>query len=254
MLNPTEIDGRRSRVSMVATLIGMSLTVFNSPLLAQQYTWSTGPQSVTSTPEAPLPPVPRRTFLDVYCVDFPNDMPVDSVSEGFLNGNAISFYRVVYQTGMMGYVVTSTLPKGRSDAEDYALLLAQERRNEQAVNAVSTKDRYRVSTGRAAWGPVINVRIINILDKNAHGPFPLTRPILDHADGPPHSLSVHRLFTRGTNRFEIAVMGVPKDPKAKDSQRMLEKKLAALAEKLVASLQTCTTQMSSSDGLGRMPR
>lgn len=230
--------GRKAGAGL-ALLVGTALLASHSaPAAAEHYAWSLGPV-VADIQYSGLSRLPRQTFLDVYCIDLPDDVPATGSMFGMLGNNAISFYRATYSGGLNGYVVTSTVPEERSAADEFALQLERERRTEALFAPVSTIDRYRVELGQAAWGPVLGVRIINIREISESGPFPVARMLLDD-EQQLYTMSVHRIFTRGGDRFEIAALGTPGVDESADA---LDHRLSSLADAMVQSLQACTSAM-----------
>lgn len=182
-------------------------------------------------------------FLDVYCIDMPRLHPAEDVVYGTLGGGAISYYRLRYQDGPSAFVVTSTVPKDRTPSDEYNLQLRREQDNARSIGAATSPDRYRVDTGTSAFGPTVRVRLLNIGLDDPDEPFPVARPLLNVPDEPLYSLSVHRLFVHGGNRYEIAVLAVPAEG---ESRAALEARADRLADSMVTSLQTCTARLETS--------
>lgn len=181
-------------------------------------------------------------FLDVYCIDMPPFRPATDVVHGTLGGGAISFYRLRYENDLSAYVVTSTVPKDRSLADEYRILLQREQESARAVASVASAERYRVDTGTSSFGPTVKLRLLNLGDDDPDEPFPVTRALLDAPDEPLRSLSVHHLFVHGGSRYEIAVRGVPTEG---EGRAALEARATQLADTMVDSLQTCTAAMEA---------
>src|SRR4029453_16006678 len=91
--------------------------------------------------------------------------------------------------------------------EEFGRLLANERQAEKAY-----AHNYGIEQLQTSFGPTISLRIKNVADRAQNGPFPLVRPIYRPAKEPIESLSVHRLFVRGSDRFEVAVLQMAKQP------------------------------------------
>jgi hypothetical protein len=173
----------------------------------------------------------------VYCVRFPAASNVTDYTEGFGNRNAVSFLRVTYNNRMAAYVVTSTLPAGITAEEELANLQRSEQANARAVG-----ERLAVTAVQAPLGQAIGLRMTNIVESSPAGIFPVERPLLANAE-PLISMSVHRLFTRGPDRFEVAVLGVPDNPADPQASAQLERKLTEMADAVLVSLQTCTQRL-----------
>lgn len=76
------------------------------------------------------------------------------------------------------------------------------------------------------------------------GPFPLVRAQLSDIGKPPASISAHRLFVRGPDRFEIAVLGGAESASADDDDaKALRQKVTGFADELLAAVQDCTGKM-----------
>lgn len=231
---PALSTSRRPRHFLAAALL---LALPALPVAAQQYTWSTGPVSAHA-PDGVAQPLARWQFLDVYCVDFPHDAPATGVTRGLMNGDAISFYQADHPDGLHSYIVTSTLPPGRSAAQDLAAQRDNERRNAAVIAEAASADRYQVQTRPSDWGEVVSLDLVNVGQADGNGPFPLTRPLM-HAAQPLHSQSSHRIFSRGNNRFEVAVLDQAPQAAASPSRA------AALADQLMHGLQACTSAMDT---------
>lgn len=233
------------------TLLSCLLMLGIQPSIAQQFEFSTGPVTGewsrgASTWDG------KHTFLNIYCAQFPQPRMVKSTSEGLLNHNAISFFRVVYKdTGLAAFIVTSTVPAGRTDNDELQRLLVAERQQASAVAEVSPDVmRYRVATQESQWGTMIRMHMFNVSERPGQDIFPLAKPLLAQADAPPHSQSAHRLFVHRANRFEIAVLGFQDDPDQEGSAAKLDARLEAFADEIATSLQQCT---SSLEAVGAAP-
>jgi hypothetical protein len=180
-------------------------------------------------------------FPDVFCAVMPQPADAQSMTQAMFNNNGIYLARIVYPETTLATVVTSTIPPGRSADEDIARLLASNR--EFQKRATSAGIRYDVTESRTDFGPAIGLTMTNITEGNKEGgPFPLARQFAIPKDGSLLSMSVHRLFARGPDRFEVAVLQLSSTPVAKPAEAEMEKKLAAMADAIVQSLQACTAQ------------
>lgn len=241
-MNPIPLPARALRVLIAATAALLSTLPWQAD--AQQRSargWADGPYQVKGTGGAQSLLL-EWTFLDVYCINMPSFRPAQDVVHGTLGGGAISFYRLRYGNDLSAYVVTSTVPKDRTAADEYQTLLQREYDSSRAVTAVASADRYRVDTGTSAFGPTVRLRLLNIGDQDPDEPFPVARPLLNVPDEPLQSLSVHRLFVHGGSRYEIAVLGVPAEG---ETRTALETRATQLADTMVDSLQTCTAAMEA---------
>jgi len=181
----------------------------------------------------------RHAFQDVYCVQLPQHERIRSISEGLLGNGGISYFRAVYpEDRLSAYIVTSTLPADLSESSDFDEHIRSEQRNAAAVNAASRTERYRVQVRPGHPQPVLEVAIVNIGEALDGTPFPVARPLYAEVDTPPHTRSAHRIFVRGSNRFEIATLGVPAAPDSAGFAA-LERKLDELADQVTRSIQQC---------------
>lgn len=177
-------------------------------------------------------------FDDVYCVTFPSAQNAFSFVERMYNRDAIHLVRVEYPGRFMANIVASTVPAGGSAAEEVARLRDGERAAERAYGT-----NYNITEFATQFGPTIGLRIKDVAPGGREGPFPLVRALYRAAKQPIESLSVHRLFVRGPDRFEIAVyQSAPANANDSTEAQMTER-LTKFADELVASLQDCTAKM-----------
>jgi hypothetical protein len=116
-------------------------------------------------------------FQDVYCVRFPDAENVSGTIEGLLANDGISYFRANYeQAQVKAYIVTSTLPRGRSEEEEFQLQLRSAQDNAARVNAMTGQERYRVTAQRGPLHPVIATRIAGIEEYDRTGRFPVSLP------------------------------------------------------------------------------
>ena len=238
----TTLPARASCALIAVTATLLSTLPFQAD--AQQRSvrgWADGPYQVKGTAGAQSLLFEWK-FLDVYCIDMPAFGPARDVVHGTLGGGAISFYRLRYENDLSAYVVTSTVPKDRSTADEYRRLLQREYDTARAVTAIASVERYRVDTGTSPFGPTVRMRLLNIGEDDPDEPFPVARPLLNVPDEPLYSLSVHRLFVHGGSRYEIAVLGAPAEG---EGRAALETRATKLADTMVDSLQTCTAAMEA---------
>ena len=219
-----------------AALLAVTTMFSTSHLAAKEYEFSYGPHGVDIQGNGWSG---HHAFLDVYCVDFPDPGSVSSLEEGLMKGNAISYFRAIYPGPTAAFIVTSTIPNGRSEAEEIELLLENERRGMRTVNAAPPGNRYRVETGQSRWGPVIRLQLSDILENPPAGPFPLARHFYFADDERQRLRSAHRIFVKGSNRFEIAALGALETTDSAEAQLALNERLEKLADELVVSLQQC---------------
>ncbi len=181
-----------------------------------------------------------HAFQDVYCVRFPRADDVHNMVEGLLQGDTISYFRATYERARVkAYVVTSTLPEGRDENDEFLRLARFQQDNADRVNAFVGRERYRVSTKRGPVHPVLVVRVAGIDEYDASGGrFPIAMPLVaDHATPFPHS--THRFFVRNGNRFEVAVLGEVAPVAADGALAEPDSRLEALADRITESVQRC---------------
>ena len=180
----------------------------------------------------------RFQFSNVYCVRFPSPNTAFSFSEKLFNRDAIHLARAEYLDKLMANIVVSTIPRGRTTDEEVARLVEGERAAERTYS-----HSYNNLEFATQFGPTVGLRIKDVAPAGRDAPFPLVRPIYRPAKKPIESLSVHRLFVRGPDRFEVAVyQTAPQDAGDRTEAEMTER-LTKLADNIVESLQSCTGKM-----------
>jgi len=210
--------------------------------------WSLGP--ATSLPGWFDIQGSQLAFLDIYRLEVPDIDSVKSVIQGLLHDGAISYCRFHYaEAGMAAYVVTSTLPHGRTEAEEFSLQLQRERGNERLINEASQYERCVVQTLEGPWGPIIRVRIVDIDEGTLEAPFPVERRLLEERLGVIQSMSCHWLFANGRSRFEIAVYSRPNERFPHDTPAAMEMRLIDMGERMLLSLFALTPRKSSVPGM-----
>lgn len=240
------MQARPSRIFQVTLVAASSLVA--ASLAAQSYTWSEGPTTSDYSRLAAPASVQTtvvRSFGDVYCLVVPFPDKIESLREGMLNNNAISYYRVVYTPNIGAHILTSIIPIGRTEREEFEIQLKREQQTAERVAMMGKLGRYTVGTSQSKWGPVVDIRMVNIQPGTPDGPFPLSRVLLEDGEGPPNTISLHKVFAHGANRFEIAVIGAPLDPDVSGAERAMEETMSRLTEIYVASLQQCTDAATS---------
>ena len=231
---------RRLRVHcLIAGAVLASFTLM--PAVAGDYEFSYGPRRLEWTPGYWHG---KHGFPGVFCLAFPRPQSASSLDTGMLNGNAITFVRANYDDRMAAYVVTSTLPEGLSEADDFASLMANEQRNATQINAVG--GGYDVARIDTPMGPGIAVRVANVREDAPEGPFPLVRHVFHKDNGPIVTMSAHRLFVRGGHRFEVAVLGAADATLGDSARAALQEKIDSHADQMLASLQECTAKIPPS--------
>lgn len=181
----------------------------------------------------------KHTFPGVYCVKFPNPEVAVDLAYALYNRGAIYLASVVYPENISASIVVSTIPPGRTPEFEMSRLANGERQAESAYGV-----SYNITEFNTAFGPTIGLRINNVADRSPNKePFPLVRPIFSAPKQPILSMSVHRIFVRGLDRFEIAVLQLAKQPINEGTESEMTTRLTALADELVSSLQSCTAAL-----------
>lgn len=184
----------------------------------------------------------KLAFPNVFCAVLPTPADAQSMTQAMFNNNGIYLARIAYPETTLATVVTSTIPPGRTAEEDIGKLLASNRETQK--RAVSAGIRYDVTEARTDFGPTIGLTLTNVTEGNKEGgPFPLARQFAIPKDGSLLSMSVHRLFARGPDRFEVAVLQLSSKPISKPVEADMERKLTTMADAIVQSLQLCTAQI-----------
>lgn len=226
----------RTPLTTARCLLVLSALAYLPALRAQEFI--EGPSTIALYGPTAFPSG-RHAFQDVYCVELPQHERIRSISEGLLGNGGISYFRAVYPEDLVSaYVVTSTLPADLDERSDFDAQLHREQQNATVVNTASGSERYRVQVRAGHPQPVLEVAITNIGEARDNTPFPIARPIYAEADTPPHTRSVHRIFVRGRNRFEVALLGQPAAPDAAGFAT-LERRLDELADQITESVQRC---------------
>jgi hypothetical protein len=177
----------------------------------------------------------KRSFSNVYCVVFPDAKSAVDASEQMFNGNSISLYQVAYPSRLLAAVVVSTIPAGRTVNEEVGRLLARERNAESVF-----KHSFGISESETKFGPTISLQVKDVPRQTSVGPFPLFRTVFTSAKQPIESLAVHRIFARGSNRFEIAVHQFAPDNATDQTHSEMVTRLNEFVDALTNALQSCT--------------
>lgn len=177
-------------------------------------------------------------FDDVYCLAFPAADSITRIEFAMFNQKRISLTVVPYPEKTTAYIVSSTLPAGRDAEEDVDRLLANLRRREGNLGVAFN---LRVQPG--AFGRMLSFGIRNVLPESPNGPFPLETNVIRLADAPVVTMSVHRLFVRGPDRLEVAILQVAPPLISQNTEQDMAKRLTAMADAIVNALEQCTQAM-----------
>jgi hypothetical protein len=174
----------------------------------------------------------------VYCVKFPRPQTALELGHGFYNRNAIYLTEVMYPENTGAFVVVSSIPAGRTADEEVTRLLSVEKAAEAAY-ATS----YDITESQTLFGRTIGLKIRNVAPQAGKTPFPLVRGIIRQARPPIETLSVHRIFVRGADRFEVATLQLAPAAAKESTEAEMTERLTALADEIVSSLQSCTASL-----------
>ena len=177
----------------------------------------------------------KHGLPNVYCLTFPSAGAATEIGQGFFNARGIFLTQVRYPDQLTVSIVASSVPAGRTSDQEVSSLLALERGGEASYGTT-----YNISETQSDFGRVVNLRIKNVAPSGRSAPFPLVRPMIRPAREPIETLSVHRLFVRGPDRFEVAVFQVAPTPSTETTEAEMTARLTAIADQTVTSLQTCT--------------
>lgn len=180
----------------------------------------------------------QHRFGNVFCLQFPRASEAEALAEAMYNGNTLYFSRTAYNDMTALYVVTSTIPAGRSAEVEMANLAAQ---NQKGVEAYPRNFSQAQASG--ALGPSLVLTIRNAREGGKEAPFPFVRSIDRRPDAPLASLSVHRLFVHGSDRIELAGLRYFKAPIGADDEAQAIAELTALVDQAADSLQSCTAKL-----------
>ncbi|MGB7815551.1 MAG: hypothetical protein WBL28_04285 [Methylotenera sp.] len=177
----------------------------------------------------------KHQFQKVYCAFFPVSEDSLELQSVMFNQNSINLASVDYPELIRAAIMVSTIPKGRSVDEEIARMV----KNEKRVESETGVDTH-VTQFNTAFGPTIGLRINNMAPGSENGPFPLDRAFFNTPGSAIKSMSIHRLFARGGDRFEVAILQYVPDGANLEKQKIMEKQLTTLADNLTTSLQECT--------------
>jgi hypothetical protein len=220
------------RISVRGAL-AIALTLSCAPAWAQQY--KAGP-GASATFQPGLWDGKYR-WTNVYCLTFPKPTEAQSLEERLFNNDKVLLVRVEYPSKLMANIVISTMPSGSKPDEEVRRLAEVERYAERAY-----KTTYNITEFATKFGPTLGLRIRDVAPSGRQGPFPLVRPLFPPKDAI-QSLSVHRLFVRGPDRFEIAAYQFAPDAPVQSTEAEMTARLTKFADEIVESLQNCTAEM-----------
>ena len=180
----------------------------------------------------------QHRFGNVFCLTFPRSKEAEALANAMYNNNSIYFSRVAYNDMTALYVVTSTVPAGRSVEVEIGNIALQNQRSVDTYPAVFSQER---ATG--LLGPSLVLIVRNSTEGAKERPFPFARSFVPRSDGGLGSLSVHRLFVRGSDRIEVAGLRYFKSPITPDHEAEAISELSSLVEATADSMQSCTANL-----------
>lgn len=213
-------------LTAVLPLLAAASDVVSSP--PGTYTPASEPQSQVQ------PPKEVFRFPGVYCLSFPAGASAELQEQYFSNG-AVYLVRAEYPPRTMLNIVASTVPAGREPEAELDRLLGIEKQLEAGYNT-----NYHLSVTRVGSTRVIHGKIYDVAPGGNGGPFPLVRALFKNDGTPPISVSAHRLFVRGSNRFEVAAYHQFAAEAGSEEVAAAEKTLAALVDGATQSLLDCS--------------
>lgn len=181
-------------------------------------------------------------FPNVYCATSPFPERAERLTMAMFNSNTTYVARIEYPDKLLLAVAFSSIPSSRSAEEDIAKALARHRDTQDRAKASSVM--YEVSELTTSFGPTVGLRVNNIeSDTQATGPFPLASRLVISPSGDLLSMSVHRLFARGSTRFEVAAIQPTFPPTSDSTEQEMRDRLTKMVEALTQSLQLCTGKL-----------
>jgi len=182
----------------------------------------------------------KMSFPKVFCATVPTPDQITYVQQAMFNNNAIYLAEIPYPENALLTIVFSTIPTNQTSDEALSKMLVNEQNI--ATNLKKSNIDYKVSELTTSFGKTIGIIAKNISggDPATTGPFPLSRSFIANPKQPIATLSVHRLFVRGHDRFEIAAVQVASQPNTSTTETEMTERLTSLVEATVTSLQACT--------------
>lgn len=178
-----------------------------------------------------------HSFRDVYCLKFPDPELALDIRQHYFSNNAVHLTTVTYPNKTMINVVVSTIPAGRSNKEEMSRLLKIEREGEKFYDY-----DYHIKTPETKLGKTITLKIKGVAPAGKKPPFPLVRPIFNSPKKPIASLSIHRLFVRGQDRYEIAVLQLAPDDADENTEDFMTAELTKIADETLDALYDCSSK------------
>lgn len=138
----------------------------------------------------------KHAFQNVFCLNFPDSVNVKWLEYAMYNNNSLYHSRASYNypDSTALYVATSMVPTGRSVETEIGNMEASNLRSVQAYPTIFKQHR-----ANGALGSSLVLTVRNARDGDGkQSVFPFSRNFQNRTDGLLASLSVHRLFVRGS--------------------------------------------------------
>lgn len=168
-----------------------------------------------------------------YSAQFPHPEAAARLHISGYKEGAVILTRVDYGMGVMANIVMSSLPEGRLPGAEMNRQLDLALAHEEALGR-SMNIEPRMTPH---FGHLLCMTIKDVVASPAEGPYPLVMAFHESA-GPARTVSVHRVFARGSNRFEIAVFQqLPHHmaPSVEHERQMLNQ-VTAIAQHILVSM------------------
>lgn len=219
-------------------LICAITAIGSSSLQAETYQVSAKPYTMTW----PNGKWDGKFSKSIFCLNFPNAENAKELTQAMFNNNSLYVIRVPYEENIVVGLAITTRPPSQSADEDIELFLKKYRSNAQRASEFSQV--YEVSELATDFGKVIGLRFNNIVsDTPGTGPFPVGRGLMQRSDDKIISMSVHRFFERGPDRFELGVLKIAQEPLLLSDENQMKAELTHIADQALLSLQQCSASL-----------
>jgi len=180
-----------------------------------------------------------------YCGKIPNPQNTTKRTIGIYGENRNIFMeRLSYKENILLTIVIGNLSKGFSAEEDHKNTLAVQLNSRKKTLAQAPHAVIEVSEDTGNRWPTVGLRYNNVVsDTPEVGPFPLVKQIGFNFEPSFNSMAVHRMFSRGRFRYEIAAMQPAPEPITDTSEREMKERLTSIVDATTQSLQECTEKM-----------
>jgi|GEM_PF-1610961 len=185
----------------------------------------------------------KFVFPNVYCTSFPMPEKAKQIRRAYFNNQAIHLVDVLYPDKLVATIAVSTIPASQNESEAIEKIIGNELNSEIAMQKAGAG--YKVSELSTNFGRTVGVVTTNPSLGNRNGPFPLSRAffVSPSLEKPVGGVSVHRLFVRGHDRFEVAVIQQAPQLSSATVGAEMASTLTSIADDIVSSLQQCTASI-----------